>query len=50
MARTISLKTVKTSTAKPNGNPPTGEKTLGLDPDIQLYEIEDGDNTDEGKE
>ena len=50
MERTISLKTVKASTAKPNGKPPPGDKTLGLDSLIRFYEIEDGDNTEKGEE
>ena len=39
MAGTISLKTAKVSTANPNGVPLTGDKTLGVDPDIRFYEI-----------
>ena len=46
MARTIILKTVKSSTAKPKGNPLSGDKTLGIDPDIHFYEIEGGDKTE----
>ena len=35
MERNISLKTVKTSTDKTNGNPPTRDKPLGLS---QIYD------------
>ena len=42
MAKTISLKYTKVSTSNTNGKPPTGDKTIWLDPDIRLYEIEDG--------
>ena len=41
----VSLKPVKASTAKPNGKTTTRDKTLGFDPDISFYEIEDGDKT-----
>ena len=50
MASSISteMKIVKASIAKPNGKPPPGCKSLGVDTDIRLYEIEDSDNTEEG--
>ena len=47
-SRTIRLKTVKASTEKPNGKPPPGDKSLDLEPDIHIYEIEDGDKTEDG--
>ena len=50
MTSTIILKTVKASTADLNGNPPSGYKTLGLEPDIRLYEIENGDKIEEVEE
>ena len=43
--RTISLKTFKASTANPNKKPLPGDKTLGVEVAISLYEIEDGDKT-----
>ena len=46
MAGTISLTTVKASIDNTNGKPPPGYKTLGIETDILLYEIEDGDNTE----
>ena len=46
MARSISKKnTVKASIYKPLGKPPPGDKTIGTDPDIRFYEIEDVNNT-----
>ena len=40
MAKTISKKiSVKASSAKPLGKPPTGDKTFGLDPEIRFYAI-----------
>ena len=39
---------VKSSTAKYNGKTPPRDKTLGIDSDIRLYDIEDGDKTEEG--
>ena len=52
MARTISMimKTVKASTAKPNGKPPPRSKSLGIEPAILFYEIEGGDKTDKLEE
>ena len=48
MARPISTRNIaKASTAKHLGNPPPGNKYLGLDPAIHFYEIEDDDNTKE---
>ena len=47
MTKTISLKTFKVSTSKPNGKPLLGGITLGIDPDTRFYEIEDGDKTEE---
>ena len=49
MASNIILKTVKASTAKPDNTPPPGDKTLGIEPDIRFYEIEDSDKTEEGE-
>ena len=45
MAKTVSLKPVKSSTAKTNGKHPTRDKTIGLDPTIHFYEIENSDRT-----
>ena len=51
MAKTTRKKiSVKTSAAKPSGKPLLGDKTLGLDPAIWLYPIEDGDENEEGEE
>ena len=36
---------VKSSAAKPLGKPLTGYKTLGIDPEIRFYAIEEGDDT-----
>ena len=33
------MKTAKASIAKPNGKPPPGNKNLGIDKYIHLYEI-----------
>ena len=44
--RTISLKTVKASTANTNSKPPPMDKNIVLDPAIRFYEIEYGDNTE----
>ena len=49
MAKTIGKKiSVKDSSANPLGNTPTGDKTLGLETEIRFYDIEDGDDTEEG--
>ena len=46
MARSISKKnTVKASIDKNLGKSPPGDKTIGIDPDIRFYEIEDVNNT-----
>ena len=45
-----SLKLTKASPSKPNDKPPPGDKTLRIKPDIRFYEIEDGNNTEEGEE
>ena len=51
MAKTISKKiSVKASAAKPPGNPPTGDKTFGIEPDIRFYAIEDGHETEKREE
>ena len=50
MENTVSIKPVKSSIAKPNGKPTTGHKTLGIETDIHLYKIEEGDNNEEGGE
>ena len=50
MASNISLRKTKDSTDNPNEDKPlTGDKTLGIDPYIHLYETEDGNNTKEGE-
>ena len=46
---TINLKEVKASTAKTNDKTPPGDKTLGIEPRICFYRIEDGDKTEEGE-
>ena len=48
MVRSISkqIKALKSSTYKSNGKPPPGDKLLGIEPDICLYEREDGDKTE----
>ena len=55
MENTISKKiSAKASTyknsVKPLGNPPPGDKTLGIETLIRFYAIEDGDDTEEGEE
>ena len=50
MASTISLKTVKASTSNLDGKPPPRDKTLGVEPEICSYKIEDGDKTEEVEE
>ena len=45
MSRAISIKTLKASTVNHNGKPPPRDKTLGLDPVIHFYKIEDGAKT-----
>ena len=55
MENTISKKSsVEASTyknsVKPLGNPPPGDKTLGIETLIRFYAIEDGDDTEEGEE
>ena len=50
MEKTISLKPVKASTDKTNVKPPPGDKTIGIETAIQLYEIEDGDKNEEAEE
>ena len=46
----MNMKTVKASTTKPNGKTPSGDTYLGIEIYLRFYEIEDGDNNDEGKE
>ena len=40
---------VKASASKPTWKSPPGDKTPGLESDIQLYAIGDSDNTEEGE-
>ena len=48
MARPISkINSAKDSASKPSGRPPPGEKSLGIDPAIGFYEIEDSYKTEE---
>ena len=48
MARSISKKiSVKASTSNTSGKPPPGDAYFGIEPAIQFYEIEDGDNDEE---
>ena len=50
-AKTISKKiSVKSSAAKPLGKPLPGDKTLGREPAIRFYAIEDFGQTEEGEE
>ena len=49
MANTLSKKiSVKASAAKPSGKPLPRYKSLGLEPAILFYSIEDSDETEEG--
>ena len=41
---------MKASTANPDGKPPSGDKSLGIDPYIFFYEIEEDDKTKEVEE
>ena len=51
MGKTASKKSsVKATTAKPLVKPIPGNNTLGLDPEILFYKLEDGDETPEGEE
>ena len=51
MEKTISKKSsVKASATNPSGKPPPGDKTIGLDPEIRFYAIEDSDDTEEGEQ
>ena len=51
MANTICNKIpVKASAAKPLVKPLPGDKTLGIEPEIRFYVIEDGDDTEKGEE
>ena len=51
IAKTISKKrSAKASASKPFGKPPPGDKTLGIDPEIRFYAIEDGYETEEVKQ
>ena len=51
MATTISKKSsFKASAANPLGKLSTGDKTLGIDPQIRFYAIEDSDDTEEVEE
>ena len=40
---------VKASAAKSSGKPPPGDKTLGLEPEICFYKLEEGDDNAEGE-
>ena len=49
MAKTISKKiSVKASAAKPLDKPLPGDKTLGLEPAVRFYKVEEGDENSEG--
>ena len=51
LSNTICKKSyVKASTHKILGKSLPGDKTCGIDPDIHLYGIEDGDETEKGEE
>ena len=50
MENTIGKKiSVKASADKPSVKPLPGDKTLGLEPEIRFYKLEDGDDTAEGE-
>ena len=50
MAKTTSNKSsVKASESKTSVKPLPGDKTLGLEPEIRFYKLEDGDDTAEGE-
>ena len=50
-ARTISKRnSEKASTSKPSGNPPPGDKSLEIEPDIRFYKIEYDDKAEEGED
>ena len=40
---------IKASSDKPQGKTTPRDKTLGIDPEIHFYAIEDGDDTEEGE-
>ena len=44
----MKIKAVNASRSKPNGKPTPGYKLTGIEKDILFYQIEDGDNTEEG--
>ena len=47
MVMTISkINSVKTSIENRRENPCLGDKSLGIDPAIRFYELEDGDNNE----
>ena len=51
MVKTISSKSlVKASTTKTSGNNTPEDKTLGINPAIQFYTLEDSNETEEGEE
>ena len=51
MAKNITKKSsVEDPAAKTLAKPLPGDKTLGIEPAIRLYDIEDGDKTKEGEE
>ena len=50
MCINMKMKTLKASTASTKGKHLSGDKSLGIEPSIHFYEIEDGDNTEEGEE
>ena len=51
MENTISKRSpVKALAAKTSGNPLPGNKTLGIESLIRLYELESSDKTEEGEE
>ena len=51
MDKTISKKiSVKASADKPLGKPAPRDKTFGFDPDIHLYDTDDGEEAGKGEE
>ena len=49
--KTIGRKiSVKASATKLLNKPPPGDKTLGIDPEIRFYKLEDGGDTEEVEE
>ena len=50
MEKSVNLKPTKALTSKPNSKNLPRDITIGIDPAIHFYEIEDGDKTEELEE